>query len=284
MSNILACTDGSTYASSVYQHTAWAATRLSAHVEVLHVLDHHRERASHLDMSGSIGLDASSQLTEELTKLEEAEGRVARLRGKAILDDARHQLATAGVVEVTTTQRHGTLVETLEELEPIYDLVVIGERGEHADVAKAHLGRNLERVIRTAVRPILVVERTYRPVKSFLIAYDGSPSVTKALDFVLASPLLQGATCHILRAGQVDDKAHWYLNEAAEKLRAVGYQVISHANPGAPEKVILDVLERETIDLLVMGAYGHSRIRELILGSTTTAMVRTSPVSVLMFR
>jgi hypothetical protein len=39
-------------------------------------------------MSGSIGIDASAELTEELTKLEEAEGRVARLRGKAILDDA----------------------------------------------------------------------------------------------------------------------------------------------------------------------------------------------------
>lgn len=284
MPTILACTDGSTYASSVYQHTAWAAARLSARVEVLHVLDHHRERASRLDMSGSIGIDASSQLTEQLTKLEEVEGRVARLKGKAILDDARHQLAAAGVTEITTTQRHGTLVETLEELEPSSELVVIGERGEHADVAKAHLGSNLERVIRTAVRPLLVVERTYRPVTSFLIAYDGSPSVTKVLGFALTSPLLKGAICHILGAGQVDDKAKWYLNEAADKLRAADYRVISHAIPGAPEKVILEVLQRENIDLLVMGAYGHSRIRELILGSTTTTMVRTSPVSVLMFR
>jgi nucleotide-binding universal stress UspA family protein len=284
MPTILACTDGSSYASSVYQHTAWAAARLSAQVEVLHVLDHHRERASRLDMSGSIGIDASAELTEELTKLEEAEGRVARLRGKAILDDARHQLAAAGVVDVTATQRHGTLVETLEELEPRCELVVIGERGEHADVAKAHLGSNLERVIRTAIRPVLVVERAYRPITSFLIAYDGSPSVAKALDFALASPLLKGTTCHILRAGQVDDKAKWYLNEAADKLRAADYTVTSHMTAGAPEKVILDVLQRENIDLLVMGAYGHSRIRELILGSTTTTMVRTSPVSVLMFR
>jgi nucleotide-binding universal stress UspA family protein len=139
-------------------------------------------------------------------------------------------------------------------------------------------------VIRTAVRPLLVVERAYRPITSFLIAYDGSPSVSKALDFALASPLLKGATCHILRAGRVDDKAKWYLNEAAEKLRAADYTVTSHLTAGAPEKVILDVLQRENIDLLVMGAYGHSRIRELILGSTTTTMVRTSPVSVLMFR
>jgi nucleotide-binding universal stress UspA family protein len=284
MPTILACTDGSSYASSIYQHAAWAAARLSARVEVLHVLDHHRERAARLDMSGSIGLDASDQLTEELVKLEEAEGRVARLKGKAILEDARHQLAEAGVTEIIGTQRHGTLVETLEEFEPLCDLVVLGERGEHAESAKAHLGGNLQRVIRTAVRPLLVVERSYRPTQRFLVAYDGGPSVNKALEFALASPLLKGTSCYILRAGHIDDKARWYLDEAANKLRDAGYDVVSEAISGAPETVIAEAIERQKVDLLVMGAHGHSPIREFILGSTTTTMVRTSPVPVLMFR
>jgi hypothetical protein len=69
---ILACTDGSTHAPSLYQHTAWAAQRLSSRVELLHVLDHHRDRAHGVDFSGSIGIDASAVLIEELTKLEEA--------------------------------------------------------------------------------------------------------------------------------------------------------------------------------------------------------------------
>ncbi len=281
---ILACTDGSVFASSVYQHAAWVAKRLGGSVEVLHVLDHHRERAARLDLSGSIGMDAFSQLTEELTKLEEAEGRVARLKGKTILDVARHQLEEAGVAEVTALQRNGTLVETLEEIEPRYEIVVVGERGERADVAKAHLGSNLERVIRTAVRPLLITERLFRPIRSFLIAYDGGPSIAKAIDFVITSPLLQGADCHIVRAGHIDDNAKWYLQEAAEKLRTAGFSVASHAIPGAPETVIGEVIARENVDLLVMGAYGHSPIRHLILGSTTTAMVRTSRVSLLMFR
>ena len=147
MPAILACTDGSIYAPSIYQHTAWAAAHFSASVEVLHVIDHHRERAPHIDFSGTIGMDASAHLTEELTNFERAAGRVARLKGKAILDDARQQLTAAGIGEITATQRHGPLVETLEKLEPRCDLVVIGERGEHADFAKGHLGGNLQRVM-----------------------------------------------------------------------------------------------------------------------------------------
>jgi nucleotide-binding universal stress UspA family protein len=38
------------------------------------------------------------------------------------------------------------------------------------------------------------------------------------------------------------------------------------------------------VDLLVMGAYGHGRIRSLVVGSTTTAMVRRCKIPVLMFR
>jgi nucleotide-binding universal stress UspA family protein len=37
-------------------------------------------------------------------------------------------------------------------------------------------------------------------------------------------------------------------------------------------------------DLLVMGAYGHSRIRELIIGTTTTALLRDTPVPLLVVR
>lgn len=284
MPTILACTDGSTYAPGLYDYTAWAAKRLAASVEVLHVLDHHRERAPGVDLSGSIGMDASAHLTEELTKLEETQGRVQRLKGKAILDDAKHQLAAAGVAEITTTQRHSTLVETLEEIEPRADLLVIGKRGTRADLAKEHLGANLERVVRTAVRPVLVTTATFQPIEKFLVAYDGGPSVTKAIDFALTSPLLKGLGCHLLRAGHIDDKARYYLEETATKLRNGGYTVTSHAIDGAPDKVIAELIQREQIQLLVMGAYGHSPIRAFILGSTTTNMVRTCPVPVLMFR
>lgn len=281
---ILTCTDGSLYATSVYQHTAWAATRLNATVTVLHVLDAHREMAQSGDLSGAIGFNASAELAEELVNLEESQARVARLKGAALLTDASQQLQAAGLTHVATLQRHGSLVETLEDLEPEADLVVIGKRGEHADFAKGHLGGQLERVIRTSVRPVLVASRAFQPVERFLIAYDGGPSIRKALDFVMSSPLFKGLECHLLRAGRIDDNARYYLDETADKLRAVGFQVSARAEAGSPEEVIAQRVKEQSIELLVMGAYGHSPIRQFILGSTTTSMVRTCQIPVLMFR
>lgn len=54
--------------------------------------------------------------------------------------------------------------------------------------------------------------------------------------------------------------------------------------PGSAEKAISAVIDRGAIDLLVMGAYGQSRVRNLIIGSTTTEMLRACRIPVLLFR
>ena len=50
------------------------------------------------------------------------------------------------------------------------------------------------------------------------------------------------------------------------------------------EKVIPGVVAATEHSLLLMGAYGHSPIRRMIVGSTTTEMVRTVKAPVLMVR
>lgn len=281
---ILTCTDGSIYAPSVYAYSVWAAERLNVGIKVLHVLDSHREVAHGVDLTGAIGFDASAELTEELVRFEETQARMARVKGEAILDDALKQLDAAGIRRVETLQRHGSLVDTLVDLEPAASLVVLGKRGEHCDFAKGHVGGQLERVIRASVKPVLVASRAFEPIQRFLIAYDGGPSIRKALDHLLETPLLKGMPCLLLRAGKIDDNARYYLEETADRLRGEGFDVSSEARTGTPDDVISSAVKDYEINLLVMGAYGHSPIRHFILGSTTTSMMRTCQVPILMFR
>jgi nucleotide-binding universal stress UspA family protein len=284
MPSLLVCTDGSIYAPSIYRHAAWAALRLGAQVQVLHVIEHHRELSPIHDLSGAIGIDASAELTAELAKLEETQGRVARLKGKVILEEAQRQFTDAGVSAVNTLQRHGTFVETLEELEPGAELVVVGKRGEHADFVKGHLGSNFEDLIRISVRPVLVAARAFQPIHRFLIAFDDSPSARKAVAYVASSPLLRGLDCHLMMVGRADPAHSSALDRAREQLTQAGYSVTAHIKPGSAGTAIAEEVKQASVDLLVMGAYGHSVIREFIVGSTTTKMVRTCAVPVLMFR
>lgn len=285
MPHILALTDGSVYAPSVYDHAAWAAGRMAASLEVLHVLDHKREKAALADLSGSIGVDARDELLEQLAELDAAQGKVAQARARAILDDAGQRLRAAGITDLTLSQRHGSLVETLEAAETNADLVVVGKRGEAADFATLHLGANLERVIRASRHPVLVASRAFRPVDRMLIAYDGGPSTRKAVEHVARKPLLKGLECHMLMVGPSSSANRESLEAARAQLTAGGLDVrASLITEGEPDAVICRYVRDAAIDLLVVGAYGHSRIRQLIVGSTTTTLVRTCQVPLLMFR
>ncbi|MGV3772335.1 MAG: universal stress protein [Verrucomicrobiales bacterium] len=283
MKTILTCTDGSSYSPEIYKHAAWAAKRLHAPIELLHVVEHHREHAEVVDLSGAIGMDASEDLTEELTRLEEIESRSARIKGKAMLQEAVHFLEAHGISEVAVTQRHGSFLETLNEADERAQLLVIGKKGEHAEARGGALGEHFENALRMSSCPVLVPAREFRPISKFLIAYDDSPSARRAVDHAMTSPLLHGLPCLLLMVGHADAAHQQALEQAVLKLNQAGFHAEAKSVGGHPAQAIPVEAQRWQADLLVMGAYGHSRLREFFLGSVTTKLVQASSTAVLMF-
>ncbi len=280
---VLAAIDTSVYAGSVARHAAWAASRLAAPLELLHAIDKVADATSH-DLSGNLALGARERLLNELATLDEQRARLAQQHGRALLEGLREDLVTDHAVHADIRQRHGHLVDTLLELEEGVRLFVIGKRGEHADFARGHLGSNLERVVRAVHRPVLVAARAFRPIGSFLIAFDGSSTARKAVEMVCASPLLEGVPCHLLMVGPDDAEHVRQLEWAIAQLQRAGFAPQAAIVAGEVEKMIAQQVETHAMDLLVMGAYGHSRIRSMILGSTTTHLLRTCKVPVLLLR
>ncbi|MFN4278026.1 MAG: universal stress protein [Ferrovibrio sp.] len=284
MRKILAFIDASPYGASVCDHAAWAAQKTGAAVDVFHVLGRREIPSAPADYTGSLDANSREDLLSELSAHDEERSRLAQKRGRLILDQAKARLLATGVSQVETKLRHGDILETVEEFERTADLIAIGKRGEAADFAKLHLGSNLERVVRTSQKPVLVASRAFKPISRVLVAFDGGPSILKAIDYLSRTPLLQDAACLLLRAGTATPEATTPLERAASQLVAAGYSTEIGVRPGSPETVISSAVETSQIDLLVMGAYGHSRIRNLIIGSTTTEMIRSCKIPVLLFR
>ena len=284
LTKLIALIDGSIYAQSVCDHAAWIATRGRMAVEVVHVLGRRDTTSVPVNLSGSIGLGARTALLEELVELDAQKAKLAHKRARIILDEARASLLEAGVGEVTTRLRNEDIVETVQTFEDGAEMVVIGKRGEAADFATLHLGSNLERVVRASHHPVLVASRTFRPINRLLIAFDGGVSAEKAVDYIAASPLFAGLECHLLRVGAATMEMNAQLEAAANRLRTVGIKTSAEILPGHADEVIAAAVEAGSADLLVMGAYGHSRIRNLIIGSTTTQMIQACKISVMLFR
>ncbi len=280
---IIALVDGSIYSASVCDHAAWIAGRTGSPVELLHVLGR-REGAETQDRSGAIALGARTALLNELAALDAQRAKLMMERGRAILDDARDRLAQANVSGVTTRLRSGEIVETMAEIEDQARVIVIGKRGEAADFATGHLGSNLERILRSAHKPVLVASRAFRPIQNVLVAFDGGTSALKAVDHIARSPVFQGLTVHVVTVGTANTQVTRGLENAQATLRAAGIIAETSTLPGQPETALAQLVEKAGLNMLVMGAYGHSRIRSLIIGSTTTAMIRACKVPLVLFR
>ncbi len=280
---IIALIDASIYARSVCDHAVWLAQRLDAPVELMHVLGR-REATQTGDLSGAIRLGARSRLLEQLSALDEERAKLVSQQGRAILEDAEAILRDGGLGDITERLRHGDLVEAVSQVESDAAMILIGKRGEAADFAKGHLGSNLERIVRASRKPVFVASRQFRPIRSLLLAYDGGASAEAAVDYLAASPLAKGLSVELVAVGSPAPQIEQALTAAAERLTQAGLQARARRIDGQPEAALGTLVESEGFDMVVMGAFGHSRIRSLIIGSTTTAMVRACKVPILLLR
>lgn len=284
MINLMAMIDGSKYSQSVCDHAAWFANISSGTVEIMHVIGRDNVSSEPENLSGSIGLGARTALLEELAEHDEQRARLAQKRGRAILEDAKMRVIAAGVENVTTRLRLGEIVEAVVDFEAAADMIVIGKRGQAANFDMLHLGSNLERVLRSSHRPVLIASRAFKPIQRFLIAFDGGPSVLKAIKLIAQNKLFSNLKCELLSVGKDTAESRSQLEGAAAVLSEAGYDVQIKQEQGQPEAIISREVETRNYDLLVMGAFGHSRIRQLIIGSTTTEMIRSCKIPVLLFR
>lgn len=283
MTYVTACIEGSHAAAAVCDYGAWASLRMDAPLRLLHVLDHHRYPVA-ADLSGAIGLGSREQLLEELAALDEKRGKLALEQGRHMLASARERAVADGVAAPEVRQRHGDLVETLRELEHEIRLLVIGLHGDAGGAPSQQIGSDLENVIRTMHRPILATPAEFAAPRSVMLAFDGGATTSKGVEMIAGSPLFRGLPVHLVMVGPKSAEASAQLDRARRTLVDAGFTVPAGIYPGEVEPTLHAYQAEHGIDLLVMGAYGHSRIRQFLVGSTTTSMLRTTRTPLLLLR
>ena len=145
---VLACVDFSAYAEHVADYAIWAAARIQAPLEFLHVIDRHPELDRVNDRSGALTANAEERLLKDLSEEDAARSKAEREHGRIFLNGLRERALASGAYDVDTRQRHGDLEETLGEQQDSVRLFVLGRRGASADHPQRQLGRHAEWTIR----------------------------------------------------------------------------------------------------------------------------------------
>lgn len=283
MPRIIACIDGSPAAEAVGDCAIWVCQRTGAPLTFLHVLD--RERYPEPgELAGTSDLGSREQLLDELDRLDERRSQLTQEQGRLMLEAASARAQAAGLEAPELCQRPGDLIGILQELAPQIRLLVIGRHGLKSKKQGQPIGSHLESVTRALQRPVLIVPEGFRAPGSLLLAYDASPGAQLAVRMLATSPLFKGLPLHLLLVGKDNEDNRETLADAQAVLEDADFVVTAQIRKGEVESCLHAYQQEQGIDLLVIGAQGHSRIRQFFLRSTTDHLLHGSDSALLLLR
>ncbi|GAB1440277.1 universal stress protein [Providencia sp.] len=275
---VIGAIDRSSSATAVCQASVWIAQTLNLPLTLLH-MNEKISTSAHHDLSGIIGFDTRETLLNELVDIEEKRARLTREEGRQLLMSAKKITQDLGLHDVNTLQRQGTLAEVLNQEDT--HIVVLGRRGEQSELT-GHIGRQLEGIIRLQKNSVLICKQNFTPPKKMMIALDGSKEGERVIHRLTQVKLFAGSDCYLVMHGNQESQ----LKKAQNQLHQAGIKAKANLLQSGGNTVdeLCRFAVQHHIDLIIMGAFGHSRLRQLFAGSHTTEMMSRTPVSLLIIR
>ena len=180
------------------------------------------------------------------------------------------------VAETTPGEADRTVARILRE----FDLTVVGQRDPDGPDRATGI---IETALFRSGRPILVVPYIQRePMRlgSILVAWDGGAQAARALGDAMPW-LARAKRVEVATVGAADHERS--AARAARHLARHGIPAKTRALPGGDvAAALLSYAADAEADLLVMGGYGHSRFREVILGGATRGILESMTLPVFM--
>lgn len=253
------------------------ARRLGATLIGLHVVDIVSIEGSFFhDISGSLGLepylDFSTRMREVLTT-----------RGRAVLDEFAGAARRENVAAETLLDT-GIVANQICERGRSSDLMMIGHRGVNERFSTGLLGSTAESVARKSPRPLFVSPRRFREIHKPVLAYDGSERASRAMRSAAEICNLLDVPLSVITVARDLKLGEKTLAEARAYLEPYAVKTDFKLIPGHAHEGIIGFLKEYDADLVFVGAYGHSRIIEMVIGSNTEYVLRNAPCPVFLSR
>lgn len=276
--SVIACLDCPEHVQAVLDAGVWAAKRLNAPLGLLHAAPNaHRKTA--VDYSGCLNLDDESQMLNQFTLEEKTANGELKAQGQLLLQQAGsycEQQPSLKPQSVYPLHRHASLADSIDYVDNDSQLIVIG----HHVTCKATLAQ----LIRPSECPILVTHAPFSPPKTALFAFDNKETCHRMLKWLCQSSLVRSMTIHVVMIGKETTENCDALREAYAKLTQAGIKCKKSLIDCRDVPAALNYYQsKHELGMLMTGAFGQSRLRELFRGSDTEKLLTRTKTPYLLF-
>lgn len=273
--SILVGLDGSPFSQAAVELGLGWAKRFGCRVTAVGIIDEPTIRGPE-----SIPIGGGAYKRE----LEEAQLEDARRQVKAFLQKFAEQ-CDDDKIACTLLEGVGWPHQQIVQEAQAYDLILMGQETYFHFETQQTSDETLQRVLHNTPRPVVAVPAVRRTGQATLVAFDGSLQAARALQVFLATGLDQLGEIHIVSidksaevAAQLADRAARFLD--AHDIKATLHPIESREGPN---QLLLDRANQLGVELIVMGCYGESKLREFFLGSATSKMLKESNLPLFLY-
>lgn len=181
-------------------------------------------------------------------------------------------------IKFSISELEGFPATEIEKMAEEHDLIIIGKTTDfHFDLDE-DTDITVRHIVRDNPRPIIVVNSDKKIDGNVVIAYDGGLQSARALHMFLLLGLGMDSKAHILSVAKNQKEADQIAHSAKMMCESHGMKAEAEgiASRKAPEDVLKKKVQEYDAGLIVMGAYGHHGLKELIFGTTTEHLLKES--------
>ena len=273
--SILTPLDGSMYSDSILNYAVYLSKKFKAPVRALNIMDIRLTDMALSSASDSfVPLIPSAEFQTESRKIMEE-------KSKRIISKASTILKSEGI-KFEAESVSGLPVDEICKYAMQNDLVIMGVRGEYEKWNEKFLGATVESVSRQINKPLLLVDKTFRKIERIQIGYDGSIHANNALQVAAYMAKEFKIQLQVLAVFNSNEERTAVLSEAEKYLAPYNLEFkLRHESGHASDIIITASKDSPVPPLTVIGSYGHSRLREAIIGSTTVEVMRNASKPIL---
>ena len=248
---------------------------------LMHILpEGNAAEKDNVDYSLSMQPNNCSVLMNKLADLDAQKSKINNERAHIIIDHARDILAD---YDINPVLKRGDFMALIKDYMHSNDILVLEKSCEHHfSKAITHITHYLEPILHNTHKPIFVMDQMPHNITKAVFAFDGSDNTVGALSFLKTKPFAHLDEIHIISVN-MDDAQKIGSEQAEKQLSDAGYKTVLTFKEGKVTNVIEDMVESSKADILISGAYSHSRMRHFFLGSTTNKLLKSLSKPILLF-
>ncbi len=280
INRILVGIDGSKHSWVTADYGIWLSKKLKRPIVGIHIVDVRLLEGAFLeDLAGFLGFGEYDDLYEKIKEFLDK-------KGQALLDIFAKKCREAGA-DCSIAEAFGIPYKELANMADPDDLIIVGKHGHHSKLEDVFVGSTTENLARLAKCPVMITTDRFKEIKNIYLAFDGRDASIKAAkymnEFARALGIEKISVIYIADDACDTDEIKKVEDKLKETL-SLKYEFIVRSGEPAEELDRFIKENREFIDLFAMGAFGKGRIKELILGSTTSYILRTTVVPLLLVK